>query len=152
LIDSAMGPNHPVLSQMPGRRTFGFLSRVLSLATLIPLLMVAVADNGYTAAVCRLTGMVRLTDCCPSPDGAPRQAPTQQSLTERSCCDLVSVPCEKPPAESATPIAQASELAGAPVFTRNVSPAVPVRRLSPRPAHRAAVGPPPLLMKQSFLI
>lgn len=123
------------------------LNRVICLAALVPLLMLAVSGFGYSRVRCLFTGQALDTTCCP-----PEAAPTTSVLRAASCCAGEGGSIVHPPAEAPSPPAPllASRFAVADVFPP--PPSLPhhrVRRTAPSADDHAT---PILLLKQSFLV
>lgn len=130
------------------RRAPGFVAALI----LLPLSILAPAIPGYTMMICRLTGTAVPADCGGSVTGDAPAAPTpvDSGWQAASCCDVLRVAFDRPPAE-----AHAEAPAMIAAFF------VPSRPLV-RPALEAAadaslpappgLGPPLRLITQTFLI
>ena len=140
------GANHTF-----GQMRRGRLSTLLRGAVLIPLLLAAVLPESVRTLVCRYTGVAMPEEsCCPQQEA--EDPSTADRLQDESCCvvktvhlarlvsDLQSPVSGPAHGEARTSVAPAEELI---VATRG-----PNLR---RPAI-LSVGPPILLVKQSFLI
>ena len=122
-------------------------TRVIGLAALLPLLVVAVSGLGYDRFRCAFTGEVTEAGCCPVHD-----APAAPVVSAASCCDHESARVERAPAEPAAPrdVAFAAPALAARGPALALAPAP--RADAPRAGAQAPPSPPLLLLKQSFLI
>jgi hypothetical protein len=122
-------------------------ARLVSLAALVPLLMLAVSGFGYSRYRCVFTGVASEESCCPAED-----APATPVVNAASCCDHEHAEVVRPPAETpSSPVLADLAAVTCPsgFVVAPVAPAAAPARLID------AVGPPqpPLrLVKQSFLI
>jgi hypothetical protein len=120
-------------------------ARLVSLAALLPLLVVAVSGYGYDRMRCAFTGTVMEEGCCPSED-----APATPVLNGASCCDHESARTVRLPAEAPAPVAVA-DLSSVALPEVGVLPPPAAPLFAPRAVSHAP--PTPLvLVKQSFLI
>lgn len=121
-------------------------ARLISLAALLPLLIVAVAGPGYDRLRCAFSGEITDMSCCPAQD--PPAGPVANAA---SCCDHESARVVKLPAEvapSATTVA--IEAPSLPSLPELVPAAAPI--VAPRATSQAPPPTPLILVKQSFLI
>jgi hypothetical protein len=135
----------------PGRKLVGGMrarvrNRVISLAALLPLLVVAVAGFGYDRMRCTFTGEIMAEGCCPSED--PPATPT---LNGASCCDHESARTVRLPSEAPAPSAVA-DLSLVALPEVGVLPAPVAPSFAPRAVSHAPPPTPLVLVKQSFLI
>jgi hypothetical protein len=122
-------------------------TRVITLATLLPLLAAAVAGLGYDRFRCAFTGEVSESSCCPAED-----APTLPVASGASCCDHESARSVRVPAEASSPTIAALDLRLLPLGEAAPPVARPTAALPPPTRAHAPPSPPLLLVKQSFLI
>jgi hypothetical protein len=125
--------------------------RLVSLAALLPLLVVAAAGIGYDRLRCRYTGLVETAEtedgCCPAED-----APATPVVREAPCCDRETAAVTHPPAEPTAGHAP-FEAPPAPSVLALLPPAAPALPNLARAAKTSRPPPTPLLLvKQSFLI
>ena len=122
-------------------------ARLVSLAALLPLLVVAVSGFGYDRMRCAFTGEVSESGCCPS-----EEAPVTPAINGASCCDHESARTVRLPGEAAAPRADLplSTVAVLPEIGLLPAPATPAS--APRAVSNAPPPTPLVLVKQSFLI
>jgi hypothetical protein len=126
--------------------------RLVSLAALLPLLVVAAAGVGYDRLRCRNTGQVESAEmadagCCPAEEG-----PATPVLRDARCCDRETAEANHPPAEPTAGHAP-FEAPPAPSVLAVLPPAAPALPNLARAARATRPPPTPLLLvKQSFLI
>jgi hypothetical protein len=121
-------------------------ARIVSLAALLPLLVVAVAGTGYDRMRCTFSGEVS-EGCGPSEE----QAPATPALNGASCCSHESARTVRLPAEAVAPQLVAS-LATTVLPELGVLPAPAAPAFAPRAVSNAPPPTPLVLVKQSFLI
>jgi hypothetical protein len=123
-------------------------ARIVSLAALLPLLVVALSGFGYDRMRCLFTGEVSELGmgCCPS-----EEAPTTPSVSAASCCDHESARTVRLPAEATAPRVVV-ELAADALPEAGVLPAPEAPAFAPRAVSHAPPPTPLVLLKQSFLI
>jgi hypothetical protein len=125
--------------------------RLVSLAALLPLLVVAAAGVGYDRLRCRFTGLVEANDaagdsCCP--DEPSSATPV---IREARCCDRETAAIAHPPAEPSTVHAAfETPIVSAPLAL--FSPGAPAARAAVDAATPRAPPTPLRIAKQSFLI
>jgi hypothetical protein len=120
-------------------------------AVLIPLLLAVVLPGTLRTLVCRYTGVVMPEEtCCPEPDAPDQSAPAQ--LRGESCCVVKTVHLARLVSDRQTPASELvhQELTAGVASTESYL--VAVRAPSIRRPAILPVGPPLLLVKQSFLI
>jgi hypothetical protein len=121
-------------------------ARFVSLAALLPLLVLAVAGPGYDRLRCMFNGEVSEAGCCPL-----EEAPATPVVHAGSCCAHESARVVRLPAELAPPRADAAAAPPAVAVLTELAPVVSAVRAAPATSQE----PPPtpiLLAKQSFLI
>jgi hypothetical protein len=124
-------------------------ARIVSLAALLPVLVVAVSGFGYDRMRCMFSGQVSQISeggCCPT-----EEAPALPSASGASCCAHESARTVRLPAEAAAPTFTA-ELTAAVLPEVGVLPAPSAPAFAPRAVSNAPPPTPLVLVKQSFLI
>jgi hypothetical protein len=121
-------------------------ARFVSLAALLPLLVVAVSGFGYDRMRCTFTGEVSESGCCPT-----EEAPATPAINGASCCDHESARIVRLPGEAAAPPVVAA-LSAAVLPQVGVLPVPSAPAAAPRAVSHAPPPTPLLLVKQSFLI
>jgi hypothetical protein len=127
-------------------------ARLVSLAALLPLLVVAAAGIGYDRLRCRATGVVETAEadgdgCCPA-----EESPSTPVVRDARCCDRETAAVSHPPAEpnaAHTPF----EAAVPHLLVALLPLGEPAATNLARAAKTTRPPPTPLiLVKQSFLI
>lgn len=144
-----------MLLQSMSRRT---LSRIVSAAALVPLLMFAVMGTSWAGWRCGADGIVRASCCCPQPDAAEAAADeTPATVSDLGCCKREQHHLDRAPSDLARVNAalMLATLSALPVSWNWRAPVVAPP--SGVPVSRDERGPPPagrwlLVQKQSFLI
>lgn len=128
------------------RRAPGIVAAVL----LLPVTILASVRIDATVMVCRMTGAVSWAPCTPAEDAPP---PSQDTLEEPSCCDLLTVEQPRVPAETVTgPALSPPTVATAPVHPWPVADLPPVRPWNLEAPAPPGLGPPIRQRTQTFLI
>ena len=124
-------------------------ARVIGLAALLPLLVMAVSGLGYDRFRCAITGEVSEASdesCCPAAD-----PPSMPVANGASCCDHESARPVRLPGELSTSPALALDLVAlAPAILAPPAPAP--ASPAPRATAHAPPRPPLVLLKHAFLI
>jgi hypothetical protein len=127
-------------------------ARLVSLAALLPLLVVAAAGVGYDRLRCRDTGLVETAEtgddgCCPA-----EESPATPVVRDGRCCDRETASVSHPPAEPNAAHGPFEVLAPLPLVTL-LPPSPPAAAHLARAANTTRPPPTPLrVIKQSFLI
>ena len=122
-------------------------ARLVSLAALLPLLIVALSGFGYDRMRCTFSGAVSEDGCCPAED-----APATPVANGASCCDRESARTVEAPAEVAPPTFFAVEALASLSAPVTLAPPTTRATLAPRTAAQSPPPTPLILVKQSFLI
>jgi hypothetical protein len=127
-------------------------ARLVSLAALLPLLVVAAAGIGYDRLRCRYTGIVETAGsadegCCPA-----EESPATPVVRDARCCDRETAAVSHPPAEPNAAHAPVEAPAPQPLVAL-LPPEAPASTNLARAAKATRPPPTPLrVIKQSFLI
>jgi hypothetical protein len=130
-------------------------ARLVSLAALLPLLVVAAAGVGYDRLRCRATGLVETATaegqegggCCPA-----EESPATPVVRDARCCDRETAAVSHPPAEPNGAHGPFEVLAPLALVTL-LPPPTPAATNLARAAKTTRPPPTPLrVIKQSFLI
>lgn len=129
-------------------------ARLVSLAALLPLLVVAAAGIGYDRLRCRATGLVETTTAAGEGDGCcpAEESPSTAVVRDARCCDRETAAVSHPPAEPNTAHGPFEVLAPLALVTL-LPPDAPAATNLARAAKATRPPPTPLrVIKQSFLI
>lgn len=126
------------------------LTRILSTALLLPVLVFAVAGTSWAAWRCQYDGIARSKCCCPETDST---GPQQLTIRASGCCQIERTAVERTPSDvSRTPVIEPVLVAaptGTVLFVEHSAPARTLFRMADeRPPDRRVL----ILQKQSFLI